>query len=51
MVVSHFYHNVKIRHAAALHVLKPVCLNWHSIITNSNNLFKMIIWKAQGVPR
>ena len=36
MVVSHFYHNVKLRHAVAPHVLKPVFLNWHSVIINSN---------------
>ena len=36
MAVSHFYHNVKLRHAVATHVLKPVFLNWHSVITNSN---------------
>ena len=36
MAISHFYHNVKLRHAVAPHVLKPVFLNWHSFITNSN---------------
>ena len=36
MAVSHFYHNVKLRHAVAPHVLKPVFSNWHSVITNSN---------------
>ena len=41
MAVSHFYHNVKLRHAVAPHVLKPVFLNWHSAITNSNIVFQI----------
>ena len=35
MAISHFYHNVKLRHAVAPHVLKSVFLNWHGVITNS----------------
>ena len=35
MAISHFYHNVKLRHAVAPHVLQSVFLNWHSVITNS----------------
>ena len=41
MVVSDFYHNVKLRHAVAPHVLKPVFLKWHSVITNSNFFFQI----------
>ena len=36
MAVSHFYHNVKLPHAVTPHVLKPVFLNWHNVITYSN---------------
>ena len=43
MAVSHFYHNVKLRHAVAPHVLKLVFLNWHSVITNSIIFFKFRI--------
>ena len=42
MVVSHFYLNVKLRHEVAPHVLKPVFLDWHSVITNSNIIFFQI---------
>ena len=42
MAISHFYHNVKLQHAVAPHVLKPVFLNWHSVITNSNSFSNFI---------
>ena len=41
MAISHFYHNVKLRHAVAPHVLQSVFLNWHSIITNSIICFQI----------
>ena len=46
-VVSCFYRNVKIQHAAAPHVLKPVGLNLHSVITDSENLLKFHIYRAR----
>ena len=48
MAVSHFYHNVKLRHAVAPHVLKPVFLNWHSVITNSNIYFQILYTESKN---
>ena len=38
-----FYHNVKIRRAAAPHVLNPLFLVCHSIINNDDISFKFCI--------